>query len=155
MKKALQLTAIGICLCIGAAASFAVGGAKKVDSAAEAAAEAPAEAAAAPAEDVAGTGVIADKKNIKRGSLHYKQACYKCHGPNVISGNHSIVPDLRYFKGSAEEFLGIVMEGRISTSRTINMPAFFGENANVEYTLEELAQIWVYIQSVPKPDDAK
>lgn len=134
-----------------------VDGAKKKSDAAPATEAPKKEAAADPANDegLLGTKVVANKKNIKRGKNHYKQACYKCHGPNVISGNPDNVPDLRTFKQSVEEFVGIVLAGRESTnpSSTINMPAF-GEDGNIPYSIEEILQMWVYIQAQPKPGSA-
>ncbi len=132
-----------------------VGGAKKKTEATPAPAETPKKEASAPAEEgLFGTTVVADKKNIKYGKMHYKQACYKCHGPNVISGNPGNVPDLRTSssKISVEEFVGVVMAGRTSTnpSSTINMPAF-GESGSVSYSLKEILQMWVYIAAQPKP----
>ncbi len=134
-----------------------VGGAKKKSDASPATEAPKKEAAADPAneEGLFGTNVVADKKNIKRGKNHYKQACYKCHGPNVISGNPNNLPDLRTFKGTVEEYVGIVLAGRMSTnpSSTFNMPAF-GEEGNIPYSMEEILQMWVYIQDQPKPGSA-
>ncbi|MGH1419247.1 MAG: hypothetical protein ACRBCJ_10360 [Hyphomicrobiaceae bacterium] len=71
----------------------------------------------------------------------------------MISGNPGNIPDLRTFDKPIEEFVGIVMAGRRSTnpSSTIDMPAF-GEDGNIPYSLEEILQIWVYIQAQPKPN---
>jgi polar amino acid transport system substrate-binding protein len=50
----------------------------------------------------------------KKGYSLYHQACAKCHGRSVISGG--IVPDLRRFNGSDEDFFAIVKNGRPGTA---------------------------------------
>jgi quinohemoprotein ethanol dehydrogenase len=79
----------------------------------------------------------ADKsKQIERGAKLYNQSCYKCHGPQAVSGG--TVPDLRMFAGGKAEFVSTVQAGRPGTI----MPAwaeFLSE--------EEISSIYAYVRS--------
>lgn len=80
-----------------------------------------------------------DAKSIEKGRKLYKQACYKCHGPNGVSGG--TVPDLRKFNGDHFEMLAIIQGGRVE----LGMPAWH------DYlTPEEIKEIVVYVKSLPK-----
>lgn len=58
--------------------------------------------------------VAAVQEPSKKGYALYHQACAKCHGRSVISGG--IIPDLRNFSGSDEEFFVTVKDGRPGTA---------------------------------------
>jgi polar amino acid transport system substrate-binding protein len=80
-----------------------------------------------------------DAKSIDAGRRLYKQACYKCHGPNGVSGG--TIPDLRHFNGDHFEMFAIIQGGRIEKG----MPAWS------EYLdTEETKKIVAYIMSLPK-----
>jgi polar amino acid transport system substrate-binding protein len=59
-------------------------------------------------------GAAAAQKPSKKGYALYHQTCAKCHGRSVISGG--IIPDLRKFTGSDEEFFDTVKNGRPGTA---------------------------------------
>jgi polar amino acid transport system substrate-binding protein len=78
-----------------------------------------------------------DKHTLEKGRKLYKQACYKCHGPNVVSGG--TLPDLRLFKGDNYEMFAVIQAGRPERG----MPRW-----NEYLTEEEIKQITVYIKDV-------
>jgi len=82
----------------------------------------------------------ADPARVEAGRKLYKQACYKCHGENGISGG--IVPDVRKFKdkGDDAEFLKLVRDGRAGTA----MPPW-KEILNDD----EIMEIIAYVRSLP------
>jgi ABC-type amino acid transport substrate-binding protein len=63
---------------------------------------------------VAAAGAATAQEPRKKGYGLYHQACAKCHGRSVISGG--IIPDLRKFSGSDEEFFATVKNGRPGTA---------------------------------------
>jgi quinohemoprotein ethanol dehydrogenase len=87
-----------------------------------------------------GTAPAADQaKQVDRGAKLYNQSCYKCHGPQAVSGG--TIPDLRMFEGSQTEFVSIVMSGRSGTI----MPAW------KEFLSEdEVTSIYAYVRSRPR-----
>lgn len=82
-----------------------------------------------------------DDKSIDQGRKLYKQACYKCHGPNGVSGG--TIPDLRLFAGKADhyEMFAVIQAGRPEKQ----MPAW-----NDYLTPEEIKQIIVYVKALHK-----
>lgn len=101
--------------------------------------------AAAPAAGSAASSLESDfpsdPASIKKGYSLYKQACYKCHGPNGVSGGTR--PDVRMFAGDHYEMFAIVQAGIVDRG----MPAW-----NDYLTETEMKQIVVYIKSLPKPE---
>ncbi len=97
--------------------------------------------AGAPADDQA-SALAADfpndPKSIDSGRRLYKQACYKCHGENGVSGG--TVPDLRKYTGTHYEMIGVVQAGRVDKG----MPAW-----NDFLTIDEIKKIIVYVKSLP------
>ncbi len=80
-----------------------------------------------------------DPKSVDKGRKLYKQACYKCHGPNGVSGG--IIPDLRKFRGNHYEMFAIIQAGRLE----VGMPAW-----NEYLNVTEIKQIIVYLKSLPE-----
>jgi polar amino acid transport system substrate-binding protein len=82
-----------------------------------------------------------DDKSVDTGRKLYKQACYKCHGPNGVSGG--TIPDLRKFAAKADhyEMFGIIQAGRLDRG----MPAW-----NDYLTADEIKQIIVYVKALHK-----
>lgn len=82
-----------------------------------------------------------DEKTIDNGRKLYKQACYKCHGPNGVSGG--TIPDLRKFAATADhyEMFGVIQAGRLDRG----MPAW-----NDYLTADEIKQIIVYVKALHK-----
>lgn len=82
-----------------------------------------------------------DDKSVDTGRKLYKQACYKCHGPNGVSGG--TIPDLRKFAAKADhyEMFGIIQAGRLE----LGMPAW-----NDYLTADEIKQIVVYVKALHK-----
>ena len=82
-----------------------------------------------------------DEKSIDDGRKMYKQACYKCHGPNGVSGG--TIPDLRKFAAKADhyEMFGIIQAGRLDRG----MPAW-----NDYLNETEIKSIIVYIKALHK-----
>ncbi len=82
-----------------------------------------------------------DDKSVDTGRKLYKQACYKCHGPNGVSGG--TIPDLRKFAAKADhyEMFGIIQAGRLDRG----MPAW-----NDYLTADEIKQIVVYVKALHK-----
>lgn len=75
---------------------------------------------------------------VRKGRSLYEQGCYKCHGPGAISGG--TIPDLRRFKGSDEDFLAVVREGRMERG----MPAWKDFLSD-----DEIRAIRAFVKSVP------
>ena len=82
-----------------------------------------------------------DDKSVDTGRKLYKQACYKCHGPNGVSGG--TIPDLRKYAAKADhyEMFGIIQAGRLDRG----MPAW-----NDYLTADEIKQIVVYVKALHK-----
>ncbi|MGL4396479.1 MAG: transporter substrate-binding domain-containing protein [Hyphomicrobium sp.] len=82
-----------------------------------------------------------DAKSIDQGRKLYKQACYKCHGNNGVSGG--IIPDLRLFaaKNNHYDFFAVIQGGRLDKG----MPAW-----NDYLNEEEIKQIVVYVKALHK-----
>lgn len=82
-----------------------------------------------------------DAKSIDAGRKLYKQACYKCHGPNGVSGG--TIPDLRKYAATHDhyEMFGVIQAGRLDKG----MPAW-----NDYLTEEEIKQIIVYVKALHK-----
>lgn len=82
-----------------------------------------------------------DEKSIDQGRKLYKQACYKCHGPNGVSGG--TIPDLRLFAAKADhyEMFAVIQAGRPEKQ----MPAW-----NDYLTPEEIKQVIVYVKALHK-----
>lgn len=83
-----------------------------------------------------------DPESIEKGRKLYKQACYKCHGPNGVAGGTR--PDVRKFQGDEYEMFAVVQAGRVE----LGMPAW-----NDYLTQEEIQQIVAYIYQLPPPED--
>jgi polar amino acid transport system substrate-binding protein len=79
-----------------------------------------------------------DEKSIDKGRRLYKQACYKCHGENGVSGG--TIPDLRRYQGDHYEMFAIIQSGRVEKG----MPAW-----NDYLTTDEIKKIIVYVKSLP------
>lgn len=81
----------------------------------------------------------ADDKSIDKGRQLYKQACYKCHGNNGISGG--TIPDLRNFAAKADhyEMFMVIQAGRLDRG----MPAW-----NDYLTEDEIKKIVVYVKAL-------
>ena len=115
--------------------------------AAAAPAAAPAAATATPAAPAHELAVAAipstdpefpnDPVTLDKGRKMYKQACYKCHGPNVVSGG--TLPDLRLFAGDEYEMFAVVQAGRLEKG----MPKW-GDYLSIE----EIKQVVVYVKDV-------
>jgi len=82
-----------------------------------------------------------DAKSIDDGRKLYKQACYKCHGPNGVSGG--TIPDLRVFAAvnSHYEMFTVIQAGRLDRG----MPAW-----NDYLTPDEIKKIIVYVKALHK-----
>lgn len=82
-----------------------------------------------------------DYATIDKGRKMYKQACYKCHGPNGVSGG--TIPDLRKFAATHDhyEMFAVVQGGRLDKG----MPAW-----NDYLTEEEIKQVIVYVKALHK-----
>lgn len=82
-----------------------------------------------------------DEKSIDSGRKLYKQACYKCHGPNGVSGG--TIPDLRKFAAKADhyEMFAVIQAGRPDRG----MPAW-----NDYLNEDEIKQIISYIKALHK-----
>ena len=82
-----------------------------------------------------------DDKAVDDGRKLYKQACYKCHGPNGVSGGNT--PDLRKFAAKADhyEMFGVIQAGRLDRG----MPAW-----NDYLTADEIKRIVVYVKALHK-----
>lgn len=82
-----------------------------------------------------------DYATVDKGRKLYKQACYKCHGPNGVSGG--TIPDLRKFAADHDhyEMFAVVQGGRMDKG----MPAW-----NDYLTEEEIKQIIVYVKALHK-----
>ena len=82
-----------------------------------------------------------DDKSVDTGRKLYKQACYKCHGPNGVSGG--TIPDLRKYAAKADhyEMFGVIQAGRMD----LGMPAW-----NDYLTADEIKQIVVYVKALHK-----
>lgn len=80
-----------------------------------------------------------DDKSIDDGRKLYKQACYKCHGPNGVSGG--TIPDLRKYAAKADHFemFMVVQAGRLNRG----MPAW-----NDYLTETEIKKIIVYVKAL-------
>lgn len=77
-----------------------------------------------------------EAKRIVRGAKLYNQSCYKCHGPQAVSGG--TIPDLRMFEGGQAEFVSVALNGRSGTI----MPAW------KEFLSEdEIVSIYAYVRS--------
>jgi polar amino acid transport system substrate-binding protein len=82
-----------------------------------------------------------DPKTVDDGRKLYKQACYKCHGPNGVSGG--TIPDLRIYasKNNHYDMFAVVQGGRLEKG----MPSW------APYLDEkEIKSIIVYVKSLPK-----
>lgn len=82
-----------------------------------------------------------DDKAIDDGRKLYKQACYKCHGPNGVSGG--TIPDLRLFAAKNDHYtmFAVVQAGRLDRG----MPAW-----NDYLTVDEIKRIVVYVKALHK-----
>lgn len=82
-----------------------------------------------------------DPKSIDDGRKLYKQACYKCHGPNGVSGG--TIPDLRLYAGAHDhyEMFAVIQAGRLDRG----MPAW-----NDYLTSDEIKRIVVYVKALHK-----
>ncbi len=82
-----------------------------------------------------------DEKSIDDGRKMYKQACYKCHGPNGVSGG--TIPDLRIYAAKADhyEMFGVIQAGRLERG----MPAW-----NDYLNETEMKAIIVYVKALHK-----
>ena len=82
-----------------------------------------------------------DDKSVDTGRKLYKQACYKCHGPNGVSGG--TIPDLRKYAAKADhyEMFMVVQAGRLE----LGMPAW-----NDYLTEDEIKKIVVYVKALHK-----
>ena len=82
-----------------------------------------------------------DPKTVDNGRKLYKQACYKCHGPNGVSGG--TIPDLRKYAANHDHFdmFAIIQGGRLDKG----MPKW------AEYLNDvEIKSIIVYVKALPK-----
>lgn len=82
-----------------------------------------------------------DPKSVDNGRKLYKQACYKCHGPNGVSGG--TIPDLRKYAANHDHFdmFAVVQGGRLEKG----MPKW------ADYLNEvEIKSIIVYVKALPK-----
>ena len=82
-----------------------------------------------------------DPKTVDNGRKLYKQACYKCHGPNGVSGG--TIPDLRKYASNHDHFdmFAIIQGGRLERG----MPKW------ADYLNEvEIKSIVVYVKALPK-----
>ena len=82
-----------------------------------------------------------DPESIDKGRKLYKQACYKCHGPNGVSGG--LIPDLRKYTGDHYEMFATIQAGRLE----VGMPAW-----NEYLNVTEIKQIIVYLKNLPKEE---
>ncbi|MGE0381400.1 MAG: transporter substrate-binding domain-containing protein [Hyphomicrobium sp.] len=82
-----------------------------------------------------------DAQTIDKGRKLYKQACYKCHGPNGVSGG--TIPDLRKFAANHDhyEMFAVIQAGRLDKG----MPAW-----NDYLTPDEIKEIIVYVKALHK-----
>ncbi len=80
-------------------------------------------------------------KSVDTGRKLYKQACYKCHGPNGVSGG--TIPDLRKYAAKADhyEMFMVIQAGRLD----LGMPAW-----NDYLTEDEIKKIIVYVKALHK-----
>lgn len=82
-----------------------------------------------------------DPKSVDNGRKLYKQACYKCHGPNGVSGG--TIPDLRKYAANHDHFdmFAVIQGGRLEKG----MPKW------ADYLNEvEIKSIIVYVKALPK-----
>ena len=82
-----------------------------------------------------------DPKTVDDGRKMYKQACYKCHGPNGVSGG--TIPDLRAYAAKSDHYdmFAVIQGGRLEKG----MPKW------ADYLNEaEIKSIVVYVKSLPK-----
>ncbi len=82
-----------------------------------------------------------DPKTVDNGRKLYKQACYKCHGPNGVSGG--TIPDLRKYAANHDHFdmFAVIQGGRLERG----MPKW------ADYLNEvEIKSIVVYVKALPK-----
>lgn len=82
-----------------------------------------------------------DEQAIDKGRKLYKQACYKCHGPNGVSGG--TIPDLRKFAATANHYdmFAVIQGGRLDRG----MPAW-----NDYLTADEIKLIVTYVKALHK-----
>ena len=83
----------------------------------------------------------ADEATVDKGRKLYKQACYKCHGPNGVSGG--TIPDLRSYAAQNDHYgmFAVIQAGRLERG----MPAW-----NDYLTVDEIKGIVVYVKSLHK-----
>ncbi len=82
-----------------------------------------------------------DPETQDHGRRLYKQACYKCHGPNGVSGG--TIPDLRKYAATHDHFdmFAVIQGGRLERG----MPKW------ADYLNEaEIKSIVVYVKALPK-----
>jgi ABC-type amino acid transport substrate-binding protein/cytochrome c553 len=94
--------------------------------------------AAAAADLHDGTSAPTSAQDIAAGRRLYRQACYKCHGPEGVSGG--TIKDVRQYIGTDPEFLQLVRNGRSGTA----MPPW-----KEILTDKEIMQIRAYIKQLP------
>lgn len=80
-----------------------------------------------------------DGKRIGQGAKLYNQSCYKCHGPQAVSGG--TIPDLRLFEAGEEEFVSTALTGRPGTI----MPAW-----KEFLSADDIKSIYAYVRSRPR-----
>jgi len=117
-------------------------GQKQTTKTAQADSASPSDAQASPGEASQSAGTISaptSAKDIAAGRGLYRQACYKCHGPEGVSGG--TIKDARKYTGTDAEFLNLVRNGRSGTA----MPAWKGILSDTE-----IMQIRAYIKQLPK-----
>ena len=78
-----------------------------------------------------------DSVTLDKGRKMYKQACYKCHGPNVVSGG--TLPDLRLYEGDNYEMFAVIQAGRLEKG----MPKW-GDYLSID----EIKQVVVYVKDI-------
>lgn len=128
-------------LAVAAAGAEPAAEAKPADAAPAAEPAKPKDESAAPAAHSAealAADFPNDEKTIDKGRRLYKQACYKCHGENGVSGG--TIPDLRHYKGDHYEMFATIQSGRVEKG----MPAW-----NDYLTADEIKKIIVYVKSLP------
>lgn len=82
---------------------------------------------------------VDDAKRVGQGSKLYNQSCYKCHGPQAVSGG--TIPDLRMFEGGEDDFVSTALTGRPGTI----MPAW-----KEFLSADEIKSIYAYVRSRPR-----
>ena len=82
-----------------------------------------------------------DPQTQDHGRRLYKQACYKCHGPNGVSGG--TIPDLRVYasKNNHYDMFAVVQGGRLEKGMPSWAPYL---------TEDEIKAIVVYVKALPK-----